>query len=245
MSDFKNYDLANLMHDELNKISKYKESLYKKANLTIVDSTAEGITLKDFIEMENNCYSADPTFDIRDAQDDFSNEFLNKKISQMSEEERSNIANFYNEMVLDGDAKTITGEKVDQILLYGNSNIYIVVLKAGKTIELSDACAKQRGSNAMLFGSIMKDIIEKIKAGEISKIVGEARESTSWEIIKKSLALAKLALFGYKVEMNSKEHLRPNVDDEYGPDEVYNEFEIKITKKDSGIGGAFNRLLGR
>lgn len=229
MSGFKSYDLASLMQKELKRISKVKKGLYKKASrIMITDNTAGGISLREFAELENQCYPADPMFPVDDIEYEFEDK-MDMKIKDMDESLRVDIADYY----LDGNTMTeVSYEPVDEVLIFGTSTLYIIVLRAGKTMEIADACSEKRtGGNARPLLAFFKHLMNEVQGGSVNKVVGAAREKTSWPILERMFRSAQKRLEGgFDITMNNRSISRPDADN-YGQDESYQQFQIEISQK--------------
>jgi len=229
MFGFDNYDLASLMKKELKKIAKIRKGFDKTASsIAITDKTSGGISLREFATLENKCYPADPMFPIEEIEEEYDTE-IDTKIKDMEESLRIDIADYY----LDGDTNTeVSGEPIDEILIFGTNKLYIIALRAGKTIEIADACSERRiGGNASILFYFFKHMIKEIKSGNVNKVVGTAREATSWPILQKMFLYgSKKLLKDFEISINNESVLRPDADVQ-GQDEAYQEFQVDITSK--------------
>ena len=73
--------------------------------------------------------------------------------------------------------------------------------------------------------------MNEVQGGSVNKVVGAAREKTSWPILQRMFRSAQKRLEGsFEVSMNNSAISRPDAD-EYGQDESYQQFQIDISPK--------------
>jgi len=218
--------------------------LSKKAQaINLIDKTTDGITYRRYVELENQCYPADPALFSYDIDD----EILDTKITDLSPDDKNELIDIMTEDVLGGDKYTQDGRIIKEMIILGSSDMYVMLAKSDKSIEITDICAKNQDAPPGAGEELAKVLNSMITSGEVDTISLSARESTSYELIKKFVEGFKENNKNYDVSVSEDTpESRPDTNDP-NRTERYFPMTIKFTKKEEGDKkpGFFSNIFNR
>jgi len=240
------YDLSGSFKRSESIDNKIKNIMLSKEAqaINIIDKTADGITYRRYVELENQCYPADRALSAYDIDD----EILDTKINDLSPDDKNELINIMIEDVFYGDSSIgESGLPIREIIILGNSNAYMLLAKSGKVVEITDLCS-QGGTAPLSAGrAILRQLSEMVTSGQVDTFDFEAREKTSKPLVETFVKLFSRMNKNYEVSVSEDEpEMRPHADNNY-EEERYFPMTIKFTKKEEGDKkpGFFSNMFNR